>query len=89
MFNYHVYFTKSLNFSQVSGIPEGNYIDTRQNNGGLECNPPNQIFLNPQSTTSTQRPAVSTQMPLSSSTTQITGAALGEAVKKINSNLQS
>ncbi|XP_023347602.1 uncharacterized protein LOC111716389 [Eurytemora carolleeae] len=54
---------------QLSGIPEGQYIDTRQNNGGPDCNPPNQIIINPSTHVSTQSPAVSTQQPTPHTTT--------------------
>ena len=57
-------------FIKLSGIPEGQYIDTRQNNGGPFCNPPNQIIHNNPSThVSTQSPAVSTQQPTPHTTT--------------------
>jgi len=54
---------------KLSGIPEGQYIDTRQNNGGPDCNPPNQIIINPSTHVSTQSPAVSTQQPTPHTTT--------------------
>ena len=56
-------------FIKLSGIPEGQYIDTWQNNGGPYCNPPNQIIINPPTHVSTQSPAVSTQQPTPPSTT--------------------